>query len=153
MHERIAALNQEFERIVETGGIRLALIGDRPELADVVAKKIGGDRSLPCRHPIEVAAQRVDLAVMRNITVWMRQRPGRKGVRRKALMHERKRRFEERIGEVFVIDAELSREQKSLVNEGARGQRDGIKTLHAAAVQIVDRVRNHLAQNKEPPLE
>ena len=38
MAKRIAALNEEFERIVETGGVRLAFIGDRPELAYVIAE-------------------------------------------------------------------------------------------------------------------
>ncbi|MCY1233852.1 hypothetical protein D9M72_464100 [compost metagenome] len=32
MRQRIAALHQELECVVEAGGVRLALIGDRPEL-------------------------------------------------------------------------------------------------------------------------
>ncbi len=41
VRERVAALHQEFERVVETGRVRLAFIGDRPELGNVVAEQRG----------------------------------------------------------------------------------------------------------------
>ena len=41
MGQRIAALHQEFERIVETSGVGLSFIGDRPQLGDVVAEQTG----------------------------------------------------------------------------------------------------------------
>ncbi len=72
MAKRIAALDEEFECIVETGRVRLAFVGDRPELAYVIAEKPGGDRGLPRRHPIEVAAQGIDFAIVRDETVGMR---------------------------------------------------------------------------------
>ncbi len=39
MRQRIAAHGQEFERVVETGRIRLAVIGDRPQLGNVITKQ------------------------------------------------------------------------------------------------------------------
>jgi hypothetical protein len=81
MRERIAALHQEFEGVVEAGGVGLAFIGDRPELSDVVAVKHRRHRRLPRRHPVVVAAQRVDLAVVRDHPIRMRQRPGGKCIR------------------------------------------------------------------------
>ena len=92
MRERIAAAHKEFERIVEAGGVGLALIGDRPQLADVVAKERRSDRRLARRHPVQIAAQRVDFAVMGDEAIGMRKPPGRERVRRKTLMHERQRR-------------------------------------------------------------
>ena len=80
VRQRIAAHGQEFERVVETGGVGLAFVGDRPQLGEIVAEKRRRHRRLPRRHPVVVAAQRVDLAVMRDHAVGMRQRPGRKGV-------------------------------------------------------------------------
>jgi hypothetical protein len=97
MGERIAALEQEFERVVEAGRVRLAFVGNRPELGDVVAVKLAIDRSLTRRHPVDVAAQRVDFAVMGNHPVGMRQLPGREGVGREALMNQRQRAFKPRI--------------------------------------------------------
>ena len=120
MGEGIAALNEEFERIVETGGVRLAFIGDRPELADVVAEEIGGDRGLPRRHPVDVAAQRIDLAIMGDEAIGMRQRPGRKRIGREALMHQRQRRCEAWIRQILEIFAELGRQQEAFVDQRAR---------------------------------
>ena len=75
MRERVAALREEFERVVEAGGVGLALVGNRPQLADVGTEQRRGHRRLARRHPVVVAAQRVDFAVMRDVAVRMRQRP------------------------------------------------------------------------------
>ena len=85
--ERIAAHGEKFERVVEAGGVGLAFVGDRPQLLDVGAELRRRDRGLARRHPVVVAAQRIDLAVMRDHAVRMRQRPGRECVGGKALMH------------------------------------------------------------------
>ena len=44
--QRVAAAHQEFERVVEAGGVRLAFVGDRPQLRDVVAEQFGIDARL-----------------------------------------------------------------------------------------------------------
>ena len=100
VRERVAALHQEFERVVEAGGVGLAFVGDRPELVDVVAEQRRRHRRLPRRHPVVVAAQRVDLAVVRDHPVGMRERPGREGVGREALVHQRERALEIRVVQV-----------------------------------------------------
>ena len=120
--ERVAAAHQELERVVEAGGVGLALVGDRPELRDVVAEQLGVDRGLARRHPVDVAAQRVDLAVMRDHPVGMRELPGREGVGREALVHERERALEARVLQVLVVGAELGHQHHALVDDGAAGQ-------------------------------
>ena len=124
VRERVAALHQEFERVVEAGGVGLALVGNRPELVDVLAEQRRGNGSLPRRHPVDVAAQRVDLAVVRDVAVRMRQRPGREGVGREALMHQRERAFEIRIVQVGIIGAELIGKEHALVDHRAARDRD-----------------------------
>ena len=118
VRERIAALHQEFERVVEAGGVGLAFVGDRPELVDVVAEQVRRHRSLARRHPVVVAAQRVDLAVVRDHAIGMRERPGGEGIGREALMHERERALEIRLAQVGVIGAELVGEEHALVDDG-----------------------------------
>ena len=81
VRERVAALREEFERVIKAGRVGLAFVGDRPELVDVLAEQGRGNRGLPRRHPVDVAAQRVDLAVVRDVAVRVRQRPGRECVR------------------------------------------------------------------------
>ena len=125
VRQRVAALHQEFERVVEAGGVALAFIGDRPQPADVLAVQLRIHRGLPRRHPVGVAAQRVDLAVMRDHAIGMRQRPGREGVGGEALMHQRQRALEIGLVQVGIIAAELVGEEHALVDHGAARHRDG----------------------------
>ncbi|MEY9791221.1 hypothetical protein ABIE77_005780 [Sinorhizobium fredii] len=153
MRQRIAALDEELERVVETRRVRLALVGNRPELRDVVAEQRRGNRRLPRRHPVDVAAQRVDFAVMRHHAVGMRQLPGREGVRREALVNQRHRRLEALVGEVLVIGTDLVGEEHTLVDDGRGRQRHDIEAEVAAIRFRIDAVGDHLAQREQPPLE
>ena len=92
--ERVAAAHEEFERVVEAGRVRLAFVGDRPQLRDVVAEQFRIDARLARRHPVDVAAQRVDLAVVGDHAIGMREPPGREGVGGEALMDQRERGLE-----------------------------------------------------------
>ncbi len=151
--EPIAALHQELERVVEAGGIGLALVGDRPELADLLAVERRGDRGLPRRHPVEIAAQRIDLAVVRHHPVGMRQRPGRERIGGEALVHERERAFEFGIAQVRIIGAELVGQEHALVDDGAAGDRDRIIAGQAPLAALIDHIRHRLAQDIEAALE
>ena len=151
--ERIAALREEFERVVEAGGVGLALVGDRPQLGDVLAEQRRGDRRLPRRHPVDVAAQRVDLAVVRDVAVGMRQRPGREGVGGEALMHQRQRALEIRVVQVGIIGAELVGQEHALVDHRAARHRHRVIVGGAARAPAVDGVGDRLAHDVELALE
>ncbi len=140
MRERITAAHEEFERIVETGRVRLTFIGDRPELGNVVAEERRGNGSLPCGHPVDVAAQRIDLAVMRNHAIGMRELPGREGVGREALVHECDGRLEALVGEVLVIGTHLIGEEHALVDDGGGRQRHDIEAEIATIGFRIDAV-------------
>jgi hypothetical protein len=60
-------------------------------------------------HPVDVAAHGVDLAIVREEAVGVRQPPRRKGVGGKALMHQRQRRFGQRIAQVGIEALDLMR--------------------------------------------
>ena len=153
MREAVAALHEEFERVVEAGGVGLAFVGNRPELFDVGTEQRRGYARLARGHPVEIAAQCIDLAVMGDHAVGVGELPGREGVGRKALMHERERRGEQRMMQIGVIRPELIGEEHALVDQRAAGQRYGIETDVAAAGIAVDGVGDHLAQHVEPALE
>ena len=153
VRQRVAALHQEFEAVVEAGGVALSFIGDRPQPADVLAVEFRMHRGLPRRHPVDVAAQRVDFAVMGDHPVRMRQRPGREGVGRETLMHQRQRAVEVRLRQIGIIFAELVGQEHALVDHGAARQRHRVIAGKAAVAALVDRLRDRLAQDVEPPLE
>ena len=151
--ERVAALDEELERVVEAGGVGLALVGDRPELRNVVAVQFGIDARLTRRHPVDVAPQRIDLAVMRDHAIWMRKPPGREGVGGEALMDERQRGFVARIQKVAVVRRELTDEHHPLVNDGAGRHRDRIVFRNFRAPSRIDPIGDDFADNVETTLE
>ncbi len=153
MRERVAALHQEFEAVVEAGGVGLAFIRNRPEPGDILAVQFRMHGRLPRRHPVDVAAQRVDLAVVRDHAIGMRQRPGREGVGGEALVHERERTLEVRLMQVGIILAELVGEEHALVDHRPARQRHRIIAGEAAVAALIDRLRDRLAQDVEPPFE
>ena len=153
MRERVAALGQELERIVEAGGVGLALVGDRPQLGDVVAEQLRRHRGLPRRHPVDVAAQRVDLAVVRHHAIRMRQRPARERVGGEALVHQAERGLEVLLVQVGIVLAELVGEEHALVDHGAARQRHDVVVGKPPLAAAIDHVGDHLAQDVELALE
>ena len=151
--QRVAALGQEFERVVEAGGVRLAFIGDGPQLGDVGAEQLGVDGRLTRRHPVDVAAQGVDLAVVRHHPVGVGQRPGREGVGGEALVHEGERALEVRVVQVGVIGAQLVGQEHALVDQRATRQRHRVIAGGARVLGAIDGVGDHLAQHEQAALE
>ena len=72
-------------------------------LREVVAEELGGELRLARAHPVDVAAQRVDLAVVGDHPVRVRELPAREGVRRVAGVHERERRGGALVPQVRVV--------------------------------------------------
>ena len=153
VRERVAAAHQELERVVEAGGVRLALVGDRPQLGDVVAEQAALRRSLPRRHPVDVAAQGVDLAVMGDHPVGMGELPSRERVGGEALVHEREGALEARVLQVAVVAADLRDQHHALVDDGPGRQADRVVALGARILAVVDGVRDDLAGHEQAPLE
>ena len=151
--ERIAALNEKFERVVKAGGIRLALVGDRPQLGDIGAEQFGIDARLTRSHPVDVAAQRVDFAVVRDHAIGMRETPRWKRVGREPLMDQGQRGLIARIQEVAVIGRKLPDQHHALVDDGAGGHRDRVIFQDLAAPDGVDAVGDDLAGDEQATLE
>ena len=65
MGQRVAAGDQYLQRVVDAGGVRLAMRDQRPHLVEVRPDQFRRHRVPPRVHPVDVAADRVDLAVVR----------------------------------------------------------------------------------------
>ena len=81
------AQRQQFQRLVEPGGVRTAGGADRQGLLQLRQ----GDRvhqGLTGPHPVLVTAGGVDLTVVCHVAERMRQRPGREGVGGEARVHD-----------------------------------------------------------------
>ncbi len=153
VRDRVAAHHQQLERVVERGRIRLAVVDERPEFFQVLAQDRRGDRALARADPVDVAAQRVDLAVVADHAERVREVPRREGVGREALVHERERRLDARVLEIEVVLAHLVGEQQSLVADGARRHRRHVELLAVLQAQRLDRMARALADDVELALE
>ena len=111
--------HEQLEHVVERSGVGAAGANDRQDLAEVVAEELGGQLRLARAHPVDVAAQRVDLAVVGDHPVRVGELPARERVRRVAGVHERERRGGALVLQVRVVGGQLRRRQHPLVDDGA----------------------------------
>ena len=108
-------------------------------------------------HPVDVARQRVDLAVVRDDAVRVRQRPRREGVGAEALVHERQRRLDERVPEIRKHDLDLTSREHALVDQRVARQADDVEELlrvggHLVA-ELVHGVLDALADDVQLPFK
>ena len=94
---RVAGHDQQLQRIVEAGGIGLAFKNQRIQFLQIGAQDSRAHDAFTGAHPVEVTLDGIDLAVMSDHPVRMRQRPFREGIRGETLMHQSQRRNETRV--------------------------------------------------------
>ena len=149
----IAAGHQQFQGVVEAGRVALAFRNQRPDLLQVVAEQVRGHGMAARRHPVDVAAQGVDLAVVGDHAERVGQVPGREGVGGEALVHQRQRRHHALVAQVVVIGVDLVGQQHALVDQGAGGQRGHVEVFAVLPVGFAHRVFHHLADDEQAALE
>ena len=129
-----AGHEEQLEGVIEAGGIAAAGRDDGEELLDVVAEQRRGQDGLAGVHPVDVAAERVDFAVVGDVAIGMGELPGGEGVRREALMHQAERAHDVGIGELAVEVRHLGGEQQAFVDDGAGGERRDVEVAFVGQV-------------------
>ena len=125
--DRTPAEHQQLQDVVQRGRVRTAAAHHRQHLLEIVTEELGGKLGLPGAHPVDVAAQRVDLAVVGDHAVRVGQLPARERVGGEARVHERQARRHPWIAQVREVPRQLRRGEHPLVDEraaGEAGQRD-----------------------------
>ena len=89
------------------------------DLTDIIAEQGAGKETLPRLHPVHVAAQSIDLAIMGDAAIRMSTIPAWKSIGGKTRMHERQRRGHRRIAQVCIVFLDLFGHQHALVGERA----------------------------------
>ena len=116
VRDRTAAEHQQLEHVVEDRRVGSALADDRHDLLEVVSEQLRGELRLSRPHPVDVPAQRVDLAVVRDHPIRVRELPARECVGREARVHQRQPRSQPRIAKVDEVPRQLRRGQHALVD-------------------------------------
>jgi len=129
VRQRAAGEDEELERVVEHRRVAAVRVHDREDLADILAEGVGVEERLAGVHPVDVAAERVDLAVVRDVAVRMRAVPAREGVRAEARVHEADRGLHRGVGQVGEVLRELVGKQHALVHERAAREAGDVPLL------------------------
>ena len=114
---------EELKHLVEAHRVAAARRADREQLLKVARNQAARQQALARAHPVAVALDRVDLAVVCDVAVRMRKRPARECVRREPGVHEGERRGESGVGHVREERLQLWRREHALVDDRSCGQR------------------------------
>jgi hypothetical protein len=136
-----ARAHQQLDGVVEHRRVGAVGLDDGTDelLVDQVA---GAERALARGHPVDVALDGVDLAVVAEEAERLRARPRRCGVGRVALVEHRERRRQRLVGEVAVERAELLGGAQRLVGDRTERHRREVRGDAAGG----DRAREALAR-------
>ena len=135
---------EELEHLVERGRVT-GPRGHDGECPLEPGDEVRGAEGFAGPHPIAVAGQSVDLAVVRHVPVGMGQRPRGKGVGGEARVHERQPAGHPLVGQVGEELRELAGGEHALVDDGASRQ--------GREVAVVDLVLGPLPQHERQAVD
>ncbi|MNV17656.1 hypothetical protein D3C71_1084490 [compost metagenome] len=149
----VAGHGQQFEAVVERGGVGLVGEADGVELLQVGREHRRGHYAFARLHPVVVALDGVDFTVVRHIAVGVGQRPLWKGVGGETLVHQTDGRDAALVGQVFVVHAHLVGQQQALVDHGAAGHARNVVFLAVLELQALDVGAGGLADHVQLALQ
>ena len=100
-------------------------------------------------HPVDVAADGVDLTVVSDHAERMGKIPSREGVGGEPLVNQCKGGNDPFIPKIQIVDPDLIGQQHALVNEGAGGEGWDVEHLAFFELQISNAVINLLANHEQ----
>ena len=139
------AAHQQLEHVVECRGVRCVGLDDRLQVLDRAAEALVVEAGLVALHPVDVAQDGVDLAIVRQHAEGLCQPPLREGVGRIALVEDREARSETLVEQVGIEGAEMLGEEHALVDDRPAAERANVefgdargncRLLHAPAQDI-----------------
>ena len=157
VRQGIAARHQKLERVVETGGVGLAVRNKRPHLVQIWSEQFGFHGAAARIDPVDVAPHRIDLAIMGDEAERMRQLPAGECVGGEALMYQRDRRLGEWVGEIAIEAAHIMGQEQALIDHRAGGKAGHIKLGYGGLLvflgQLDQRILGLLADGEQLALE
>ena len=153
VRERAAGEVEQLQRVIEHRGVAAIGVDDGQDLFDVVAEGLALEQRFAGVHPVDVAAEGVDLAVMRDVAVRVGAIPAGEGVGRETRVDNGERRRHRGVLQVGKIRGELRGEQHALVDDGAGGKAGLIPELPAVQAGGADFLGGALADDVELALK
>ena len=128
---RAAGAHEELQRVVEARRIAAARSDRIAHAFGQITERWGLEQGAAHGHPVAIAPQRVDLAVVRQHAERLRQIPPWHRVRGVALVKHGDRAFERGVAQVGEEVAELSTGEESLVHHRAARHRTDVERIGA----------------------
>ena len=154
VRQRAARVQQNFHHVIEAGRVRLPGIDHRQQHVHFLGREVGRHVVAQARvKPVQIAAQGVDFAIMRQKAERLGQLPARKGVGRKPRMHQPEGRHHPLVAEVGEVAAHLVGSQLALVHDGFAGERGEVEHVHRGRYRLAHRLENQPPQHVELALE
>ena len=117
-----ALSGEELEHVVEHGGVRAGGVDDGTQ--QFLLEQVDlAEAAFPGPHPVDVALDGVDLAVVAEHPERLRPLPGRQCVGREPLVEDRQRHLVALVGEVEVEVRQFVGQAHALVGDGAERER------------------------------
>ena len=107
VREGAAGEDEQLERVVEHRRVGPVGVDDGKDLPDVLAEELAGEERLAGVHPVHIAAQRVDLAIVGEVPVRVRPLPAGERVGGEAGVDEREGRLHPRVLQLREILVDL----------------------------------------------
>ena len=149
----VARHRQQFQAVVERGGVGLVGKADGVELLQVCRQHGRGHHAFARLHPVVVALDGVDFTVVRHIAVGVGQWPLREGVGGEALVHQADGRNAALVLQVEVVLAHLVGQQQALVDHGAAGHGRNVVFLAVLELERLDVGAGRLADHVQLALQ
>ena len=153
VRQRPAAHVEELEHVVEGRRVRAPFADDGQDARKLLAEQVRLEQALARAHPVDVAAQRVDLAVVRDVAVRVGERPGGKRVGAEPLVHHRERALERGVAQVREHRRDLRGREHALVDQRGRREADDVEEVAFGRADDVDGLLEALADDVERALE
>ena len=126
-----AAAHHHLEHRVQSRRIARALLDHRQDVVDMGAQNLRRHARFMGVHPVDVAAQRVDLAIVGKDAERLSQPPGRKGVGRIALMVDGEIGNKVLVEQIGIERGQLLGQEQALVDHRAAAERTDVEILDA----------------------
>ena len=117
-----AVHQQKFQGVVQHGRVGPALVHHRQDLVHVLLQDGGAHGLLPGQHPVHVAPDGVDLAVVEDVAVGVGPLPAGVGVGGKAGVDQGQGALAVLRLQVSVEPAQLAHQEHALVDDGPAGE-------------------------------
>ena len=156
-HDRVRQLapgeRQQLEDVVEHRRVGALGVDDGEDLQQILAEQLRAHHRLARVHPVDVAPQRVDLAIVRDVAVRVRASPGGEGVGGETRVHHADGGHDRGVLQVEIEPPQLAGVQHPLVDDRLVAQAGDVEVAAAGDRRPRDLLLHQPADHVQLALE